>query len=115
MTLLTVAAVLSSLSFFVYVADYFRSPHMRNEFKRFGLEKLGLVVIILQLLGAIGLLVGLRYSIMLTLASLGLALLMFSGVVVRIISKDSLRSSLQALFFMGLNAYTCWASLAFWP
>ena len=115
MTLLTVGALLSSFSFFVYVADYFRSPHMRSEFKRFGLEKLGLVIVILQLLGAIGLLVGLRYAPMLTFASLGLALLMFAGVFVRIISKDSFQSSLQALFFLVLNASICWASMARWP
>ena len=115
MTLLTVSVFLSSISFFLYVVDYFRSPHMRSEFKRFGLEKLGLVIVILQLLGAIGLLVGLRYGTILTFASLGLALLMFAGVVVRIISKDSIQSSLQALFFMGLNAYIVWASMALWP
>ncbi len=115
MTILTIGVLMSSLSFFVYVADYFRRPHMRSEFRRFGLEKLGLVIVILQLLGAIGLLVGLRYGPILTFASLGLALLMFSGVVVRLISKDSLRSSLQALFFMGLNTCICWASLALWP
>jgi hypothetical protein len=40
---------------------------------------------------------------------------MFAGVVVRIISKDSIQSSLQALFFMGLNAYIFWASMALWP
>ena len=79
------------------------------------LSIVGLVIVILQLLGAIGLLVGLRYGPILTFASLGLALLMFAGVVVRIISKDSIQSSLQALFFMGLNAYIFWASMALWP
>jgi|LakMenEpi03Aug12_release.lakeMendotaPanAssembly.Ray.scaffolds.fasta_scaffold10857_16 hypothetical protein len=115
MSLFLIAVLVSSISFFAYVADYFRRPHMRREFKRFGMEKLGLLIIILQLFGAIGLLVGLRYDIILTLASLGLALLMFSGVIVRVISKDNLRSTLPALCFMGLNAYICWASLVLRP
>jgi len=110
MTLLRLAVLLSSISFFAYVADYFRSSHMRNEFERFGMRKLGLVIILLQFLGAVGLLVGLWFTPILTLASLGLALLMLAGLIVRMRSKDSLWVSLPALFFFGLNAYICWAS-----
>jgi hypothetical protein len=78
---------------------------MKSEFKRFGLEKFGLFVIVLQFLGATGLLVGLGFNPILTLSSLGLALLMFSGLIVRIRLKDSLWISLPATFYMGLNAY----------
>ena len=46
MTLLVIAVLLSSLSFFAYVAHYFTSPHMKDEFKRFGIEKLGRVIIV---------------------------------------------------------------------
>ncbi len=70
----------SSLSFFAYVADYFTSPHMKNEFKRFGMEDLEQVIIALQFLGAVGLLVGLWFQPILTWASLGLALLMLAGL-----------------------------------
>lgn len=114
MTLLVIAVLLSSLSFFAYVAHYFTSPHMQNEFKRFGIEKLGRVIIVLQFLGALGLVVGLWFSPILTLSSLGLALLMLSGLIVRRKSKDSLWVSLPALFFFGLNSYICWASLSGW-
>jgi hypothetical protein len=111
MTLVGVSVLLSSLSFFAYVAHYFSAPHMKNEFKRFGLEKLGTLIIGLQFLGAVGLLVGLWFNPILSLASLGLALLMLSGLIVRRKAKDSLWVSLPALFFLGLNAYICWASL----
>jgi len=111
MTLLQIAVLLSSISFLAYAADYFRSPHMKNEFERFGMRKLGLFIIALQFLGALGLLAGLWFHPILTLASLGLALLMLSGLIVRRRSKDSLWVSLPALFFFGLNAYICWASL----
>ena len=115
MTLLVTLVLLSSLSFFAYVAHYFTSPHMKDEFKRFGIEQLGRVIIALQVLGALGLLVGLWYYPILTVSSLGLALLMLAGLIVRRRSKDSLWISLPALFFLGLNGYICWVSLLRWP
>jgi hypothetical protein len=78
---------------------------MKKEFKRFGLEKLGLLTVILELLGAAGLLIGLKFNILLIIASLGLALLMFFGLIVRMRLKDNLWVSLPALFYMLLNAY----------
>ena len=38
----------SSVSFFVYVVAYFVDPHMKQEFKRFNIEKLGLTIIVLE-------------------------------------------------------------------
>lgn len=78
---------------------------MQSEFKRFGLERIGILTIVLELLGAAGLLCGLVYNPILVLSSGGLALLMFFGVLVRIKSKDGLFVSLPALFLMGLNLY----------
>ena len=95
----------SSLSFFAYALSYFISPHMKKEFKRFGLEKIGLLTIILQFIGATGLIVGLKFNPILTISSLGLTLLMLSGLIVRIKLKDSIWISLPALFYLGLNTY----------
>jgi hypothetical protein len=95
----------SSLSFFAYALSYFISPHMKKEFKRFGLEKIGLLTIILQFLGAVGLIVGLKFNPVLAISSFGLALLMLSGFIVRIKLRDSIWISLPALFYMGLNTY----------
>ncbi|MGV9014111.1 MAG: DoxX family protein [Flavobacteriales bacterium] len=114
MTLLVIAVLLSSLSFFAYVIHYFTAPHMKDEFKRFGIEQLGRVIIALEFLGAVGLLVGLWYDPILTASSLGLALLMLAGLIVRGRLKDSLWISLPALFFLALNGYICWASLLRW-
>jgi hypothetical protein len=105
MTIITICVLISSLSFYAYVASYFISPHMKNEFKRFNLQKLGLLTIILEFLGATGLLVGLKFTPILVLSSLGLALLMFLGLIVRIRLKDSIWISLPAGFFMVLNFY----------
>lgn len=78
---------------------------MKSEFKRFNLEKLGLLTIILEFLGATGLLVGLKFNPILVISSLGLGLLMLGGLIVRIKSKDSIWISLPAVFFMILNLY----------
>lgn len=78
---------------------------MKSEFKRFNLEKLGLLTIVLEFVGATGLLVGLFYNPILLISSGGLTLLMFLGTIVRIRLKDSLWISLPALFYMVLNGY----------
>lgn len=111
MDLNTLWILLSSLSFFAYVLSYFVSPHMKNEFERFGVQKLGLLTIVLEFLGAAGLLVGLIYLPILLLSSFGLALLMFLAVLFRLKQRDSLWISLPALFFMGLNFYIFWMAV----
>lgn len=97
--------LISSISFFGYAVSYFISPHMKNEFMRFGLEKIGLLTIILEIMGAAGLIAGLRFNLILTISSLGLALLMLAGLIVRLKLKDNIWISLPALFYMGLNTY----------
>ncbi len=111
MTLFHICIYLSSLSFFAYCISYFTSRHMKSEFKRFKLEKLGLLTIILEFVGAVGLLIGLQYNPILLISSGGLALLMFFGTIVRIRLKDGLWVSLPALFYMGLNAYIFFEAL----
>jgi hypothetical protein len=85
---------------------------MEMEFKRFGLEKFGLIIITLQFLGATGLMVGLVFNPLLIISSLGLALLMLAGFLVRLKLKDGILVSLLSLFYMSLNAYIFLVSLA---
>ena len=81
---------------------------MKREFKRFGLEKFGLIIMASQFLGATGLIIGLKFNSILMISSFGLGLLMFFGIIVRIKLRDSIWSSLPALFYMGLNTYIFW-------
>ena len=69
MFLLQILIIFSSLSFLTYGVSYFISPNMKSEFKRFGLEKLGLLTVILEIVGAVGLLVGLQINPILLIAS----------------------------------------------
>ena len=84
---------------------------MKSEFKRFKLEKLGLLTVILEIVGALGLFIGLWYQPLLLLSSGGLALLMFLGVLVRLKLKDSLWITLPALFYMVLNGYIFYVTI----
>ena len=111
MNLLNVLIIFSSTCFLAYGIAYFSSSKMKEEFKRFGLAKVGYLTAVLELLGAIGLLVGLKISVILLISAGGLALLMFMGVLVRIKMKDSFWISLPAIFFMMLNGYIFYMAL----
>jgi uncharacterized membrane protein YkgB len=79
---------------------------MMLEFERFGLTPLQRQLTgIFQLLGSVGLLVGLWQPLTGLVASSGLALLMLLGFLTRIKIRDGVVQSLPALLFMLLNAY----------
>ena len=112
MNYLFISCVLfSSLSFIAYSISYFINPHMKSEFVRFNLNHLGVFIIILEILGAIGLLVGLFFKPLLIISSGGLAMLMLLGLIIRIKSKDSFLVTLPAIFFMVLNSYICYSGI----
>ncbi len=101
----------SSLSFMGYGIAYFKSSKMKTEFKRFGLEKVGALTAILEIFGALGLLLGFKFHAILLIAAGGLSILMLLGFAIRIKVKDSVWLMIPALFFMLLNAYIFFMSL----
>ena len=111
MNFLNVLICFSAISFLIYGIAYFVSTNMKNECKRFGLEKFGTLTAILELTGAFGLFIGLQNYTILVFASGGLTLLMLLGVGVRIKMKDSLLVSLPAFFYFILNAYILYKTL----
>ena len=110
MSLTYILTLISSISFLGYGIAYLVSAKMKSEFKRFGLEKIGTLTAVLELLGATGLLIGLQSNIILLISSAGLALLMFFALLVRIRVKDSLFVSIPAISYLIINAtifYQC--------
>lgn len=105
MSIIKVLILFSSFSFFVYGIAYFTSPHMKNEFKRLGLEKLRLLTVILELAGALGLIAGLIFKPLLLISAGGLAVLMLMAVIARLRVGDKWLVTVPALFFMLLNAF----------
>lgn len=108
MSLVTMSNVLllfSSISFLFFGFSCLFSLYMKIEFKRYGLDKFRKTVGVLQLMGAIALLFGFYVAPIGLMGSLGLSLLMFLGVAVRIKIKDGLVKTMPALFYALLNLY----------
>lgn len=79
---------------------------MKTEFKRYGLHKHRIIVGVLQLIGAIGLLLGFFYNPIIGLISaLGLCILMILGFGVRLKIRDSFVQSAPALLYALINGY----------
>lgn len=95
----------SAISFLFYGLSYYLSSGMKDEFKRYGLEKLAFLTSNLQILGGVGLIVGLYSHPILLLSSGGLALLMFFGFCVRLKIRDGFWRSLPAFLYLVLNSY----------
>jgi hypothetical protein len=98
---------LSAVSFLGFGAACLFAPQMKREFVRYGLARFRVVTGVLQLLGALGLLVGLQVPGIGRSAAAGLALMMLAGVGVRLRIRDTLRQTFPAFFYMVLNAYLC--------
>lgn len=97
--------LVSAVSFLGYGGACFFSGYMREEFDRYRLGSLRMLIGGLQLGAVIGLLAGLSQPWMGRAAAGGLALMMLVAVGVRIKIKDSLLRTIPALFYLALNAY----------
>ncbi|SKB32668.1 DoxX family protein [Maribacter arcticus] len=98
-----VIIVFSGLSFLFFGISCLFSNFMVIEFKRYDLEKFRIIVGLLQLLGSVGLFIGLFSKNWAMLASLGLAILMAFGFMVRIKIKDPFFLAFPSLFYALLN------------
>jgi uncharacterized membrane protein YphA (DoxX/SURF4 family) len=89
----------------IYGILLFASDKMRQEFERFGLSRFATLTGILEVMGGIGLFIGLKFTFILLVSSAGLALLMLLGFGVRVKMKDGFWLSFPSLFFMLINSY----------
>ena len=97
-------SLISSSCFFYYGLALLFSQHMRVEFERYGLSQFRRLTGVLQILGSVGLIIGLYVPTLMTLASLGLAMLMALGVLVRIRVKDPVVQMLPAFLLLLVNS-----------
>jgi hypothetical protein len=79
------------------------TSHMRDEFERFGMARFRLLTGILEILGAIGTLVGLWWMPLFIFSTLGLGTLMLLGLVTRMRLKDPVLQMLPAFLLMAVN------------
>jgi uncharacterized membrane protein YphA (DoxX/SURF4 family) len=111
MTLLTVLVIASGVAFLSYGSLCLATESMKSEFERFGLEHFRILTGILEVLGGLGLLVGLWWPPAMLMGSTGLTVLMFLGVGVRIRVRDTAFQTLPALVLFLVNFYImirCW-------
>lgn len=99
--------LLSAVSFLTYGVACFVSTRTEQEFVLYHLSGQRHLVGGLQILGAIGLLLGFAYPRLGRAAAGSLALMMLLAVGVRIGIKATLIETLPALFYTVLNAYLC--------
>ncbi len=106
-----VLAGLSGGTFLVYGVLCFFSASMASDFHRFGLDWLRIPTAVLELLGGLGLLVGLKWPPAQGMASAGLALLMLIAFAIRMHMRDGVAVSIPSFLLMLLNAYILFRSV----
>jgi len=84
---------------------------MLSEYARWGYKNQRILLGCLQLLGGIGLLVGIVNPILLSVASFLLTFMMITAILVRIKIKDSTVQMLPATFYTVLNFVILYNSL----
>jgi|APGre2960657468_1045069.scaffolds.fasta_scaffold18914_3 hypothetical protein len=97
--------IASIVAFLFYGPLCLFSKNTIIEFKRYGLLPFRKLTGVLEILGAIGLILGFYSHILLVLASAGLALLMLLGMFARIRIKDPLIAMLPAFMLFVFNLF----------
>ena len=97
--------LITVIAFFVYGPCCVLSGHMVLEFERYRLARYRKITGYLQILGAVGLLIGFTGTpIIGLLASLGLGIQMLLGFGVRLLIRDSLLQCMPSFSFMLISA-----------
>tara|TARA_B100000768_G_scaffold66485_1_gene63924 strand:- start:4132 stop:4485 length:354 start_codon:yes stop_codon:yes gene_type:complete len=104
--ILTIVIWFSGVAFVYFGFNCFYSKFIISEFDRYNLPKFRKLTGYLQLIGAVGLLLGLYLSpVILLLASTGLFLLMIAGFIVRLKIKDNFIKSSPSFGFAAINLF----------
>ena len=93
----------SAISFIVYGINTFFSKRMISEYERWGYKNQRIILGCCQLLGGLGLLIGLAFPLMLSIASFLLMCMMLTAVFVRVKIKEKAVKMLPALLYVALN------------
>jgi len=103
--------IFTAISFIIYGLSSFKSKRMASEYKRWGFGKSRSIIGFFQLLGGLGLLLGFTYQSILLTSSIGIAVMMFFAIIVRLKIKDSLIEILPALTYLLLASIIINSSL----
>jgi len=104
---ITVATFIAAISFLCFGFGYLLLSKMKAEFVRYRLAHYRLIVGWLQVAGALGLWLGLRYPLLGITAGGGLALMMAVAVATRMRIGDTLIQCVPAVLYLLLTVYIC--------
>ena len=110
-TLNHILIIISGCSFILYGILLLSSKKMKDDFIRFNLESFINFIGVIEIAGGIGMLLGLKYPLLLTISSFGLSLLMALGIFTRIRVDDTFKETLQAIIFLIINLYILYFSI----
>lgn len=106
-----VSTVLSAVLFLFYGFACLYFDGMAEEFERYGLSRFRRLTGLLEVLGALGLLVGYVFPVVAVLAAGGLCALMFLGTLTRLRVRDGIAETAPAFILMLVNGWICWTAL----
>ncbi len=96
---------LNGLAFLCWGASLLATPAMVVDFERFGLTSFRTMTGVLELLGGLGVLAGIRYPGLAMVAAAGLCVLMLLGALVRLRAGDSPTQAVPAAVLCAVNAW----------
>tara|TARA_E500000331_G_scaffold246368_1_gene236819 strand:+ start:553 stop:891 length:339 start_codon:yes stop_codon:yes gene_type:complete len=94
---------LSAFSFLYYSINSIFSKRLILEFERWGYKKYRYIIAIFQFLASVGFIVGMYYSLLISIVSFLLFIMMVVAIYTRVKVKDSLFEILPAFFYALLN------------
>jgi len=100
---LVTLAIVSGVAFVHYGVEILRAPRLVAEFDRYGLPEARTLVGVLEILGGVGVMLGLAFAPLGVFAAAGLALLMAIGLAVRIRVGDGLALMAPAATLLVIN------------
>ena len=100
---LVVFALISAVAFLFYGVQLLSQPRLATEFERYRIPDARNLVAVLEILGGVGVLIGLRVPLLGAAAAAGLTTLMMMGLALRIRLHDTPRQMLPAALLAAMN------------
>tara|TARA_Y100001934_G_C12249257_1_gene724242 strand:- start:58 stop:390 length:333 start_codon:yes stop_codon:yes gene_type:complete len=100
---LTLVVIFTGVSFIIYGYSSFISRRMKSEYARWGYNNQRKIVGSLQLLGGIGLILGLQINVLLITTSFCFIMMMTMAIFIRVKIKDNITDILPAITYLFLS------------
>ena len=106
-----IITLFTAISFIIYGITSFFSEKTIKEYARWGYKNNRKLIGFFQFIGGIGLIIGVKYSVILSITSFFFIIMMFFAVFVRIKIKDNIINILPTITYLILNITILYNSL----